>query len=129
MFPCISVQFRGNPILLCAQCVVLGAIVVESCCFCCCQNIPCISATGFVHGGRSPCILAFTLYTLHFPPKNRFNWRFYLHNPKYFTTFAPESTLEGDMSLAKSVSRGAFYRVGSDILIAFIDALCLMYET
>ena len=32
-FPCISVQFRGRPILLCAQCVVLGAIVVELCCF------------------------------------------------------------------------------------------------
>ena len=35
----------------------------------------------------------------------------------------------GDMSLAKSVSHGTFYRVGSDILIAFIDALYLMYET
>ena len=33
------------------------------------------------------------------------------------------------MSLAKSVSHGTFYRVGSDILIAFIDALYLMYET
>ena len=32
-FPCSSVQFRGRPILLCAQCVVLGAIVVELCCF------------------------------------------------------------------------------------------------
>ena len=35
----------------------------------------------------------------------------------------------GDMSVVKSVSHGTFYRVGSDILIAFIDALCLMYET
>ena len=39
-FPCNSVQFRGRTIPPSAQCVVLGAIVVEACCFCCCQNIP-----------------------------------------------------------------------------------------
>ena len=34
-FPCCSVQFSGRPILLSAQCVVLGAIVVKSSCLCC----------------------------------------------------------------------------------------------
>ena len=42
-YPLVSVQFRaisGHPTPPSAQCVVLGEIVVESSCFCCCQNIP-----------------------------------------------------------------------------------------
>ena len=34
-FPCSSVQFSGRPILLSAQCVVLGAIVVGLSCLSC----------------------------------------------------------------------------------------------
>ena len=40
-------QFCGHPTPPSAQCVVLGAIVVESSCFCCCQNIPLFSRYWF----------------------------------------------------------------------------------
>ena len=82
-----------------------------------------------VHGGRSPCILAFTLYTLHFPPKNHLNLAILFAQSKIIHYLCSRIYAGGDMSVVKSVSHGTFYRVGSDILIAFIDALCLMYET
>ena len=74
-------------------------------------------------------ILAFTPYTLRPTPKNLPKIRFLFAQSKKKHYLCGRIYVGGDMSLAKSVSRGAFYRVGSDILIAFIDALCLMCET
>ena len=70
--PLISMQFRVvlcNSVVApypCAPNVLFWAqLLLNQVVYVVVKISPCISATGFVHGGRSPCILAFTLYTLH----------------------------------------------------------------